>query len=859
MPSTVNGIGTSYWGKAERVFRRGECEHCVELGDLASYDTTKYFVVVFVPLIPLGKLRIFDECPSCHRHGVMKLREWENLKKSEVEEAVALFRAQPSSSEAGHRLLQACAAYGKETQFLEHSKEVLQHHGGDASTLSLMSEVLEEYGHLEQAEGALKKSLQGEESPERRRRLRWLMIRNGRPQDARPGLAPVYAEGDATFLPDLYLLVEGFQAQGQHREALAELDAIQKAFPDEAKTKIFRHLRKQSESRRQTGEAVISPTLQPPQPPLPENDLSGKLARWGSPVLLLLLVGFLGWWLFNNGTRHPVYIVNGLDTRYSLEVAGRTVQLPPSGHVVERLPLRRSFSVQPAEGAPPFEPFEVKIDLSFREGFSSKRIPVLNPDRSLLLLRETVAYLPEEASANEALEEDLLPWKVFAGKSTYIFAKIDYPFEDFPDQIEMSSESSRVRRTRLGRMEVPPIVAWSLLQSPQADSGSARGWITAQVRLGLADETNHPYMLANEVESEEFRSLVGEHLAARPLKVGWHRAYQSLLTEEGQEGAVEQEYRGYLEEEGESPDLLYLLARVTPDKAASKRLLDKALAAPGSSPWPHYGAALRELASARFAPALELAQEALAVNPEDLSFQRVESQAMLANGRFEALAERSQEERADALEIEAASNELLLLTVAGKAEEAEELQKSLLQALGKQGVGGALRQVWQNRFQAARHLGAGDLEAYGAAIANLEEVPFPLHRALLAADGPGVMKSLKALREMGEPTPEILLLSHLACLENSPEVAAGLLKEAVDQLRESGGDQRRLAEALAAEGPPSDPEDILGQGFLPDLKVPVLAILARRGGPSASVLRDRAQALNYEPGFEGRLLQRLME
>ena len=856
MPYTMNGVGTAYWGKAERTFRRDTCGHCGNVADLASYDTTKYFVVIFLPLIPLGKVRVFDECPSCRRHQVMKLSRWESMRESEVGEALAAFRRQSSDAGVATRVLQICAAYRDEERFLRISKEVLQHHGRNAEVLSLVSEILEELGHSEQAEAALRRSLQAEESPERRQRLLWLVIRNGRPGEARPGLASAYAEQNADALPSLYLLVEGFQAQGQHTEALAELEAIEQAFPDEGVTPSFQHLRQLSTSRRQSGEAVVSPALEPLRQAGDDGDWAGSLARWGAPALLLLLFGAGGWWLFNNGTRHPVYFVNGLETPYFIEVAGHTVELPAGGHVLRRLPLRRSISITPADGAPPFEPFDVKIDLSFREGLDSAQIPVVNPDRTALVLLETVDYLSEDFPVTRAMEEEQLPWEVHAGEVYYSFGDVDFPFKDFPEEIEMSSGRSRHRKSRLGLLELPAIFAWSYLQAEQAAPGAAVGWITAQIRLGLANEELHPYLLAASVDEEQFRAVAGDHLAARPVEVGWHRAYQTLLSEKNRDAQLEEEYRRLVEAEPESSDLLYLLARVTVDPEAKNRLLDRALAVPEPSAWSIYGASFRALTEARFETALELAQQALEAKPTEIPIQRTEYQAMLANGRFRALANRSQESRNGELDLDAVSDEQLLLTALGEVDRAESNQEQILQALKTERAGRALRQEWQSRLQAARHLGGGDLEGYGDAIAGLEGVPFPLHRALLKGDGSAIEA---ALAELEEPTPKVLLLAHLACLGTSPDSAARLLDQAVARLRQGTSEDRTLAEALATRRPPIDLAPLLTLRLMPDLKAPALATLAGRGGPVALTLRRRARELAYDPGFEGRFLQRMLE
>ena len=71
MPTVHDGIGTWYYGKDRIHTRKGTCKFCNSVEELRSYDTTLYFVFFFIPLVPLGKRKVFDECPSCTRHRVM--------------------------------------------------------------------------------------------------------------------------------------------------------------------------------------------------------------------------------------------------------------------------------------------------------------------------------------------------------------------------------------------------------------------------------------------------------------------------------------------------------------------------------------------------------------------------------------------------------------------------------------------------------------------------------------------------------------------------------------------------------------------------------------------------------------------
>ena len=72
---------------------------------LRTYDTAKYFVVLMVPLLPLGKLKILDECPKCSHHRVAKLKVWEREGAKAVEESLTAFESAPDSRDAAVRAL----------------------------------------------------------------------------------------------------------------------------------------------------------------------------------------------------------------------------------------------------------------------------------------------------------------------------------------------------------------------------------------------------------------------------------------------------------------------------------------------------------------------------------------------------------------------------------------------------------------------------------------------------------------------------------------------------------------------------------------------------------------------------------
>lgn len=96
MPTTYNGIGTHYYGKKNLQKRPGTCRSCGRAGELTSYDTRLWFVIVFIPIIPLGRKRILDACPYCRRHFVAELEKWETARQLEVSGALETFRSKPT-------------------------------------------------------------------------------------------------------------------------------------------------------------------------------------------------------------------------------------------------------------------------------------------------------------------------------------------------------------------------------------------------------------------------------------------------------------------------------------------------------------------------------------------------------------------------------------------------------------------------------------------------------------------------------------------------------------------------------------------------------------------------------------------
>src|SRR5215218_1530734 len=125
MPSTINGIGTRYYGQKNVQLRPAACPHCGRGVELKSYDTRLWFVVVFIPIVPLARKRIVDQCPSCTRHYAVDAEKWETSKQLDVSGALDKYRASPTPEAAmeTHQALLSYHEFEQATVFAQNMRQ----------------------------------------------------------------------------------------------------------------------------------------------------------------------------------------------------------------------------------------------------------------------------------------------------------------------------------------------------------------------------------------------------------------------------------------------------------------------------------------------------------------------------------------------------------------------------------------------------------------------------------------------------------------------------------------------------------------------------------------------------------------
>ena len=289
MPYTINGIGTWYYGRTRVHTLRDTCEFCNAFGDMSSYDTTHYFVFLFVPLIPIGKYRILKDCPHYRKHRVMPLKKWEKAKQDSIAEVYAKLRQKLDDPEAVKHAIGVAVGYQDEGLLLRVAEHLAGPMSGDADVQRALGAAFAYFAKSTEAERAYRAALQLKEDPETRHYLSVEILKQGRPDEAEAILRPILDQRNPEHIGLLMLLVEGYQAQANYPRALELLDACEQLNPALQSDKSWVKFRKSVQKHAQSGRPAPSTTLaQSKTAGYREGGGGSRIARWIGPAVAYL-------------------------------------------------------------------------------------------------------------------------------------------------------------------------------------------------------------------------------------------------------------------------------------------------------------------------------------------------------------------------------------------------------------------------------------------------------------------------------------------------------------------------------------------------------------------------------------------
>lgn len=135
MPTTINGVGTTYFGKKNLEQYAGVCDSCNNATTLSDYETGHFICVLFIPIIPLGRKMILSECPICTRHRVMSLREWNEIKEQSISNSMDALAGAADDPAKAIELLGTYTAFKQYDEAKELAGAIAQSHAADYDTM----------------------------------------------------------------------------------------------------------------------------------------------------------------------------------------------------------------------------------------------------------------------------------------------------------------------------------------------------------------------------------------------------------------------------------------------------------------------------------------------------------------------------------------------------------------------------------------------------------------------------------------------------------------------------------------------------------------------------------------------------
>ncbi len=809
MPTVVNGIGTWYSGKRNISTRRGTCDFCQAFAELKSFDTTLFFVVFFIPIIPLGTKRISDECPSCRRHRVADLRKWEAAKTETIGNLALAVQNKPSDPQAAIDALAACIGFRAKPEFLGLAESLSPPVRANAKVLGVLGDGFTAFEQIDDARAAYEAALAASPADNDIRRAAALhFLRHAGADEGYRVARPILDRATPDDVGFAYLVCEAYQSEGRHAEARSVLTALAQQLPDVAATAEFKKYLALCDKHERSGKKIRSLLLSGPAARSSDSAWSFNLARWiPVGVALLAVVGYL-FAAIAIGASRTVHVVGGLSEQYVVTIAGRTATLNEGYPVAIKIP-EGEHTVAVVKGAARLKPQKVVIETSFFLRPFTSAVFVINPDELALLSTEDVSYSVQGSASAGQPDTN---FRLHTPKLLHTFSKIDYPFTQPPRSIKLSKSSGTVVKTTLQAMRED--LRSFIMATTSALTPAERGQLA---RRGISvDPSNERYLALARMElpPTEVVELVRPLLDERPVLVHAHRLHQDSTERAKPEHDLAGEYRALLAQAPADAKLKYLLARVSRSDAEKRRLLAEAARATPPEPLAFRAGALHALGAGRFDEALRYIDDAAKANVGDASLLSAKAEALCGLRRYdECLASPPFNAPLENIDLPQLLERIAVLVAGGRADAARaDIATWLTHSGADPGDIPGIRDYLNTTV--LYHEGKLDefvAAAQGSGSAGLKHMALIIQGKLDEAAASQPRSGGDADRAGDQARPYTFLTLYVAAALRGDETRAeGFLREAIAGFTQQGdADERRLAAWL---GGPAGPGGSGGSG-----------------------------------------------
>lgn len=855
MPFTYNGIGTRYYGKKNLEIRPGTCRSCNRAVQLQSYDTRLWFVIIYIPIIPLGRKRILDYCPSCRRHYVSDLDKWETARQLEVSGAMDKYRSNPTPENAiaAH---QQMLGFHQVTEATEFQKTMAAQFPDNAKIHAYLGSALDHIGRRDQAVESYKRALElRPDLPEARVGIARGYIREGRLDEARKMLSFLEKSGSAQLysLEPLETLAYAYQSRGQHQEALDLFSKLMEELPKISEHPAFRKAVAKSEKVVNRGPSMLPKQKFSLKRMFQSSGGGGSrgpavTARGLVVVGVIIALVFLVLAFSNEYIRHhrKVYVVNGYDTPATVDVAGAGAVTHFSG--VEKMVLAEGRHHAVISG-----PVNEEVDFEIHDDYFNRwfgdDLWVINVGGGALLELSEATY---SANPQPVVET------IHTGQTFEHFFNVTHAFKPLPKSVEVNSGGSR---TLVGlevfEGDASDVFAYYQKKKTLSEAlGFAETWLHAHPDDEVMIQT---YALAagHEKQVPRFDAFLRSGLTNRPVRIVWHRAYQNLHNRKAEHASLVSQYDEMLRQDSTNSAMLYLRGRLETNRAVARDYFTRASDADPRNPYAAFAMGYDRMSAGDWKGSRPLLARAVELSPHDIGFANLLFINRLALGEAQAVEQEWRKKLVrDPLDYYGQFELIDALAAQGKSEQAVTAADNFA-ALCRVKYGAAGDKVAAAAKYRALYL-SGDFDKLKSTAAKDTSSAGQTVIAMALIEQGQADAAAKALpSDLDSDDKELFYFAlSIAYHQSGNETAAAQWRARGIETLEAGNNEETQAASLLTRGEPPTRTEVEDVAVPPQIKSVILTVLIEEYPQSRSQLGDLARTLNVEQGFPHHLVQR---